>query len=742
ATSRPFVRVHSISRKELDQVYNVKRSVARWVRAVKDRSLKMLYIRCFFQDDKKFIENLATFNLDYLSRTVKELNEAGFRVATTPAERMHEPRHIVGKMSVYEVLAIGIALFMGLLILMRVSFMPSLDANWSLIFVAAFLFCFMVMSRSTFIAVSGLVGAVTWSCIGVIVAMQRLQVTDTGFFRSLPRFVLSMVLPSVIGGLLIAGIYSEIEFLLKFEQFRGIKLAFILPLLITGLWALRQYGRGCFALLHKPVTPVGGILLAVAAASVALYVLRSGNVTFLKPSETEDAFRTFLENILVARPRNKEFLVGYPAGLLFIFFYLRRNFAILPLLAVFMQMGQVSAVNSLCHFHTPLMLSLLRIFNGLWLGVVIGLGAVLVLAFFNLVLKLGAEKEKKAFVAGYFGFGNAGDELLWKSFYRRFAAEKPDYRFVILNRTDASDEGGIPANVSFTGRRNLFAVAEELLSSEIFVIPGGSVLQSVTSRLSLAYYMMLVSFARLCGVKVILPAQGLGPFRNNNVLDRLLAGWLAIEFAQSAYFSVRDSESADLAKEIAGTAIVNTGADLVFLNEVQADGRSAKHKGNLRVAAIIRSSVAGSEKIAADLVSMKAELENLTLTPVAFQPGEDEKVWRKAGWQGDILYAREPLQALADFDVVVSMRLHGCIVATTLSVPWVGIAYDPKVTAFASACRWQFCCSPSELTRAWLEEKLNVIAGRRQELADRLHRITGENRRAVSEDFAVMLQKI
>ena len=43
-----------------------------------------------------------------------------------------------------------------------------------------------------------------------------------------------------------------------------------------------------------------------------------------------------------------------------------------------------------------------------------------------------------------------------------------------------------------------------------------------------------------------------------------------------------------------------------FLNETQADGRPAKHKGNLRVAAIIRSSVAGSEKIAADLVSMKA----------------------------------------------------------------------------------------------------------------------------------------
>jgi len=742
ATSRPFVRVHSISRKELDQVYNVKRSVARWVRAVKDRSLKMLYIRCFFQDDKKFIENLATFNLDYLSRTVKELNEAGFRVATNTVERMHEPRHIVGKMSIYEVLAIGLALFIGLLILMRVSFWPALDANWSLIFVAAFLFCFMVMSRSSFIAVSGLTGAVAWSCIGVIAAMQGLQMAKAGFFRSLPRFVITMVMPSVIGGLLIAGIYSEIEFLLKFEQFRGIKLAFILPLLITGLWALRQYGRGCFALLHKPVTPVGGILLAVAAASVALYVLRSGNVTFLKPSEAEDSFRTFLENILVARPRNKEFLVGYPAGLLFIFFYLRRNFAILPLLAVFMQMGQVSAVNSLCHFHTPLMLSLLRIFNGLWLGVVLGLGAVLVLAFFNLVLKLGAEKEKKAFLAGYFGFGNAGDELLWKSFYRRFNAERPDYRLVILNRNDASDSAEVSPNVSFVSRRDLFAVAEELLTAEIFVIPGGSVFQSATSRLSLVFYLALVFLARICGAGVFLPAQGLGPFRKDNILDRLLADWLAIELSQASYFSVRDSESADLAKEITGVSPVNACADLVFLNETQVAGRPAKHKGNLRVAAIIRSSVSGSEKIAADLVSMKAELENLTLIPVAFQPEEDEKVWRQAGWQGDILYAGEPLQALSDFDVVLSMRLHGCIVATSLAIPWIGIAYDPKVTAFAAACRWQFCCPPSEITRSWLEEKLNSIAGRRQELADRLHRITGENRRAISEDFASLLQKV
>jgi hypothetical protein len=394
ASTRPFVRVHSIGRKELEQVYNVKRAVARWSRAVKERSLKMLYIRCFFQDDKRFIENLVSFNLDYLNRIVRDLNASGFVVAGNSNERMNEPRQLVGKMSPFDVFAVSLALLLGLPVLLRVCVSETLAEKTVLPLAGLALLGFLVVSTRSFVSAAGLSGAVAWSCAGVILAMQMIVDDRSGRFWSLlPGFFLRMVLPSVLGGLLIAGLHSEIEYLLKFDQFRGIKLAFLLPLLITGVWSLRQFGRSVFGLLSKPVNTVGVFLLSAVAAGTVLYLLRAGNVTFLKPSELEDTFRTFLENILVARPRNKEFLVGYPAAMLFVFLYLRRNLAILPILAIFVQMGQVSVVNTMCHFHTPLALSLLRIFNGLWLGAAIGAAVVLAVAVLRLLLLLGSEKR-------------------------------------------------------------------------------------------------------------------------------------------------------------------------------------------------------------------------------------------------------------------------------------------------------------------------------------------------------------
>lgn len=735
AASRPFVRVHSIGRKELDLVYNVNRAVARWVRAVSDRSLKMLYIRCFFQDDKRFIENLATFNLDYLNRTVKELNAAGFKIAGNSVERLNEPRHLVGQLSQIEVLAIGLALFLGVLILLRVSFWNTMNENWCFVFIAGFVLFFIFMSKESFIAFAGLAGAVSYSCIGVILAMSGLNsAKQQSFFRSAPGFVLKMVLPSVFGGLLIAGLYSEIEFLLKFDQFRGIKLAFMLPLIFTGLWSLKNYGRGVFGLLHKPINPLGALVLSLAAAATVLYLLRSGNVTFLKPSELEDTFRTFLENTLWARPRNKEFLVGYPAGLLFIFFFMRQKLVILPLLAIFMQMGQVSVVNSMCHFHTPLTMSLLRIFNGLWLGVLVGLMAVLVVALARLLMIIGAEKEKKIFLAGYFGYGNVGDELLWQTFTQRFLGNFADYQVVVLHSgVDMGDESGRIRPVS---RRNPLVLFEELFSCEAFVVPGGGVFQSTTSCWSQFYYLTLLSLARTSGARILLPAQGLGPWGKPGFFTSLANRWLAAELTNAEYLSVRDKETSEICSALTLQEAPHVATDLVFLNENIHRVSTSSKKETLRLYAILRSSEPESKRIAAELVRMHDELENLELFPVAFQPGEDEAVWRDAGWQDDIVCSTNHEAIFAKADTVLSMRLHGCVIAASAGIPWIGIAYDPKVSAFAASCRWQFCCSPEEATRRYFEEKLNLLAKKRVEYADKLNRIANEKRRVAEEDFA------
>jgi hypothetical protein len=51
----------------------------------------------------------------------------------------------------------------------------------------------------------------------------------------------------------------------------------------------------------------------------------------------------------------------------------RRGRGALVPLAIVGSIGQVSMVNSFCHLHTPLLMTVTRTFNGLWLGVLFGL---------------------------------------------------------------------------------------------------------------------------------------------------------------------------------------------------------------------------------------------------------------------------------------------------------------------------------------------------------------------------------
>lgn len=734
SASRPFVRVHSISRKEIDQNYNTHRAVARWVRAVKDRSLKMLYIRCFFKDDQRYIADLVKFNLKYLNRIEKSLKEAGYKVAQNFEQRVNEPRHLVGSMSRAEKIAVALALLFGLPLLLKFSFVSDLDERWFFLVALLAVVGNFIIDNDTYIGLAGLVGAFAYSSLGVILAFSGLEEQKIGAWQAV-KFFLTLVIPSIIGGILIAGLYSEIEYLLKFSQFRGIKLAFILPVLWALFWSLRQYGHGFLGMLNRPITPIMAILAASAAFAFVVYLLRSGNLTIVKPSALEDSFRTFLENTLVARPRNKEFLIGYPAAVLFIFFYLRRCFVILPLLAVFVQMGQVSVLNTMCHFHSPLYLSLLRIFNGFWLGIAVAVPVVVVAALVWLLMQIGAPRRQAAVIAGYLGFANYGDELLWQSYCHRLQKAFPDLELLVLV--------GAPVETQVVCRqilrRNYYSLLESILSCKALVFPGGGILQATTSLSSLLYYSALIALARIAGAKVIMPAQGIGPWGDNlQRYPRIFSG-LARLFKSIDYLTVRDVESQQSFSELAGQVPPVT-ADAAFIGEIGSIDIAAA-RANLHVAVVLRSSVAASENICRSILNIAAEVENLKIIPVILQPG-DEQVWEKCGWQEDLPLTRVSDQIFAEADLVVSMRLHGCIIATARAVPWLGIAYDPKVSGFAAACNWKFCFSPEEVDRALLEKQLNLLAANKVAYAEKLARKANEMARRAEQDLAAVIQTL
>lgn len=739
--SRPFVRVHSITRREVDLAYSPTRARARWVRAARERSMKMLYIRCFFQDDRRLIENLVHFNLNYFNNIAKDLNHAGLQVARTPVERMREPRHLLGRLSTAERIAMAVALALGLPLLLKLSFLPGLKEKWFFITAITFTLGFFAVPVKLYTAVSGMLGAIVFASIGPVAAINWLEKQKNGSTLKLVLpFTFITLVPSLVGGLLIVGLFSELEYLLKFDQFRGVKLSLLLPIAFTGLWALKKYGLNLIRLINRPVTMLSVFIAVVTAGGILLYVLRSGNYEFMRPSALEDSFRTFLETTLVARPRNKEFLIGYPAIMLLIFFYLNKAWAILPVLAIFVQMGQTSVINTFCHFHSPLWLGTLRIFNGLWTGLLLGLPALVVAAIILLLISAGNRRRNSAFLLGYLGCGNHGDEILWRSFARSYLKKIKNGRISIL----CCDTDHIEQSDSLVAvrRSNWFSVFRQLLQAETLVIPGGGVLQSRTSTRSLAYYLFFMSIARLSGLKIALLAQGLGPFNNLDKKHPRLFSWLVSELKKVDYISLRDKESAEIYCQLTGAERAETTCDLSFLDDTAPRARGPLSK-SIRLYVVLRSSVEGATQIASDLIGLNDEIENIELVPIAFERNEDEQVWRDAGWPGDILIESSDSESLLpEADLVISMRLHGCILASAHAVPWLGIAYDPKVSSYANSCRWKFCYNTEKINRKLLEEKINLMAVKRANLSEKLARFARDNQRKATSDFEKFCQAV
>jgi hypothetical protein len=172
--------------------------------------------------------------------------------------------------------------------------------------------------------------------------------------------------------LFVAALLSTPDFVLGLERFRGVKAALALPLLIA---FAQLYSRRELAEFSRRTLTLGTAAVFLGAAAVlGLYLLRSGHDTFLGVSGGERHVRETLETILGVRPRFKEFLIGHP--LLWAGFYAltRRGFPVRdprPLVwAGFV--GQLSIVNTFCHAHTPLTVSLVRTIHGIWIGALLG----------------------------------------------------------------------------------------------------------------------------------------------------------------------------------------------------------------------------------------------------------------------------------------------------------------------------------------------------------------------------------
>ena len=194
---------------------------------------------------------------------------------------------------------------------------------------------------------------------------------------------------TLCGAVLIVGLLADRSYMVKVNQFMGIKAAHLLPILFVifimaaGLpifgkpfsQVREEVSANIRKVVSHPLFVWHAIAVVAAMVVIGLAVMRTGNDAAVGVSGVELKFRAILDKLLVVRPRTKEFLIGHPALFLGIAFLLSKRKGWGLALVAFGVLGQVSLLNTFCHIHTPLAVTILRAMNGLALGLILGIAA-------------------------------------------------------------------------------------------------------------------------------------------------------------------------------------------------------------------------------------------------------------------------------------------------------------------------------------------------------------------------------
>ncbi len=369
-----LIVVHSITQAEMPTLSETS-IVDRFQKGVRERGVRMCYLRMYYTAGNDIVEK----NAEYILAISQAIRKAGYTTA---------PAHAMGAVDVprFARTLAGIGVAAGIILLIgTVVELPGVIIPILLLIACAGL---ASMSTTGTKAVA-LLSALTFPTLAALRATRNTPDTPTAAPTALGSAMWRLfgaVLTTAAGGLLIVGLLSGRDFMLRTDQFAGVKVAHMLPMLALTLlyaggvawksdkWAAQKerFWSTLRDMGSNPVLIWQAIGIIAALVVVAMMVARSGNDSGIGVSGAELRFRSILDKVLYVRPRTKEFLVGYPLLLAGIAFALRGRRQWAAPLVVVGSIGLVSALNTFCHIHTPLQLSVLRVFNGTVVGLIVG----------------------------------------------------------------------------------------------------------------------------------------------------------------------------------------------------------------------------------------------------------------------------------------------------------------------------------------------------------------------------------
>lgn len=238
------------------------------------------------------------------------------------------------------------------------------------------------------------------TAVMVYVKNMRTRLSDIMFLIS---SVLLTFIILALCGFVQTVLLSGLDYYLNSIIFRGIKLSLIVPILYSAIsYAIifseksdEHFMKKVIKTLTMDIKVYWVIIAGAIGAVGAIYLIRSGNVTSISP--IENFMRNTITEIMPARPRTKEFLIGWPSLILFLYYIKNTKCTLLQwCFNVGSSILFASAINSFCHVFTSAGVIYMRLLNGLMIGVVIGavfyvINLVLV-RIANYYVKTGKEK--------------------------------------------------------------------------------------------------------------------------------------------------------------------------------------------------------------------------------------------------------------------------------------------------------------------------------------------------------------
>lgn len=383
-----YVRVHSISEGEMGTL-SESEAVERFVRAARERNIRLCYVRL-----------LTLAGEDALGSNSRYLYSIRSGIQRGSLFRVGHWRGFADP-GVPAAIRLMVGLAVGTLVVFVVI------AVWPVRGTALVVLGVLLVGMCAVLAVGGDMGRKVVALLAALaapsLAMLRILRVGDGVCgvgsaaggSGLRQAVFSLwraACVTALGIVSVVAILASLPFMMKADQFAGIKLAHAVPMLLTaavlvvGLAGSHETAAGArerwrrrFAeFMRQPVLAGALIVGAVLLMAILLAVVRTGNDPGVGVSGLELKFRALLDALLPARPRTKEFLIGHPALMLGVFLALRGYRRVAAPLLILGALGQASLLNTFCHIHTPLFISATRAVVGLVLGTLLGVALCLI----------------------------------------------------------------------------------------------------------------------------------------------------------------------------------------------------------------------------------------------------------------------------------------------------------------------------------------------------------------------------